>query len=330
MNGVRAADPASPLFGGLPVARSIREIDNSTSTVIDVDQTDAIQCRPSAPRLVSDIVYESTTTRYGQPLSLKLDLQIPAEATAAKPLPLVVFITGGGFFIAPKGSALDKRTFVADAGYVVATIEYRVVDSGTAVDAVADTKAAIRFLRARSGDYHIDPRHVAVWGESAGGYLAAMAGTTAALRPFEAGPNLDRSSAVQAVVDMYGLSDLTRIGADYDAATEAAHHSAEMTEAEYVNGRESGLGVLDDRAAAKKVNPITYVDADDPPFLLFHGRRDGLVSPSQTLLLHTELRAAGVASRRYVVNDTGHAGTAWSSNEVMDLVVAFLDHALKR
>ena len=172
------------------------------------------------------------------------------------------------------------------------------------------------------------PRGIGVWGESAGGYLAAMVGVTNGLARFDptgTGP----STKVQAVVDAYGLSDLTKIGADYDTATEEAHHSPSITEAEFVNGKDSGFGILDDLAEARRANPVTYVSDDDPPFLLLHGSRDGLVSPSQTVLLRRALASRGVPARRYVVDGAGHAGPEWSTSPAMRLVVAFLARALR-
>jgi dipeptidyl aminopeptidase/acylaminoacyl peptidase len=85
-------------------------------------------------------------------------------------------------------------------------------------------------------------------------------------------------------------------------------------------------------------NPITHVDSSDPPFLIEHGSEDKAVSPSQTLLLHSALRAAHVDSTRYVIEGAGHgdlnpsdtkATLPWSTATVMDTIVGFLQKNLK-
>ena len=224
---------------------------------------------------------------------------------------------------------------MAEHGYAVASIEYRTTaDGATYTDGLADVKSAIRYLRAHATQYDINASKVAVWGQSAGGYLAAMTGTTNGDSQFNLGGNLDQSSNVQAVVDEFGPSDLANIAADFDPSTQRARSGPDHSVAKYVNGPASGKSLSDDPAAAAAANPVNYVRASAAPFLLFHGSADNLVSPSQTLLLHEALRAAGVQSTRYVLVGAGHGDLAaltnpdsakpWSTNEVMNLLVSFL------
>ncbi|HEV7613628.1 MAG TPA: prolyl oligopeptidase family serine peptidase [Steroidobacteraceae bacterium] len=67
-----------------------------------------------------------------------------------------------------------------------------------------------------------------------------------------------------------------------------------------------GTRLLDTQIATTAANPVTYVKPDHPPFLIFHGNRDRLISPSQTLILHNALSAAGGHSVRYVLDGAGH------------------------
>ena len=158
----------------IPVAKSVAKSDTSTSTVIKPGGP-RIECGSTEVETRSDIVYSRSWTD-GERLELKLDIQVP-KSTGRKPL--VVYVSGGGFITSSKGAALDHRTYVAEAGYVVASIQYRTLTNGaTYRNAVGDAKSAIRYLRARADEFGIDPRKVAVWGESAGGYIAAMVGTT--------------------------------------------------------------------------------------------------------------------------------------------------------
>jgi acetyl esterase/lipase len=325
--------PAGPPQGGPPIvlAKSVAPSDTSTSTVIKGDGPQ-IQCGATEIETKKDITYSTPTTG-----PLKLDVQTPKTAGAK---PLVVYLTGGGFVMAPKESALPARTYVAEAGFVVASIQYRTIMNGaTYRDGVADVKAAIRFLRANAAEYGVDPSKVAVWGDSAGGYLAAMTGATNGLAEFEVGDHLDQSSAVRAVVNKFGASDLSKTAADFDVAAQQAALAPDNNLAQYVFGPPGGKSVLDDPAAVAKANPVTYVDANDPPELLMHGSADTIMSPSQTLLLHDALRAAGVDSTRYVLDGASHgdlafpgdpnAGLPWSSQQAMNVIVDFLHGHLK-
>ncbi|MCU1683987.1 MAG: alpha/beta hydrolase [Amycolatopsis sp.] len=310
------------------VAKLVAPSDTSTSTVIDPTGPQ-IECGKTAVDTHNDVVYSKPAPG----TELKLDVIVPKTGGTK---PLVVYVSGGGFVQSIKEAALDQRTFIAEAGYVVASVQYRTTTTGaTYRDAVSDVKAAIRYLRAHADEYGINPAKVGVWGESAGGYLAAMTGTTNGVKTFEAGDNLDQRSDVQAVVDKFGPSDLTKIQADFDPATQEAYVGPGGSTAAFVYGPDSGMAIGADPAAVAGANPATYVDSASPAFLLFHGDDDRIISPSQTLLLHTALRAKGVDSTRYVLSGAGHGDLAailggdpesalpWTTAEVVGEIVAF-------
>ena len=330
--------PPRPPVPDIVFATSVTPSDTSSSIVLDLPRGEQIRIGRIRVEASDDIVYATRDTDLGQRLELALDLLV-AQTEAAKPL--VVYLTGGGFVISPKEGAAERRRYVAEAGYAVASVRYRtVMDGATYADGVADVKSAIRFLRAHAARYGIDPRRVAVWGESAGGYLAAMTGATSGIERFEAADDPDCSSDVQAVVDLFGPSDLLSIAADFDQAAQRAHSAPGIPAAAYVFGPGAGGRALaDDPAAVALADPAAYVRPGTPPFLLFHGSLDTMVSPSQTLLLHTALRAQGVESTRYVLTGAGHgdlgflgdpeSGLPWTTRETMDRIVEFLDRTLK-
>jgi acetyl esterase/lipase len=317
------------------LAKTVAPGDTSTSAVID-GSGPQIRCGNAQLRTYSDIRYD-TPMSGDTPIPLKLDLQVP-RASCKKPL--VVYISGGAFLTNDKTANLRRRTYVAEQGYVVASVEYRTVPSGaTYPDAVADVKSAIRYLRAHADQYDITASKVAVWGESAGGYLAAMTGVTNGLSRFENSGNPGQSSAVQAVVDEFGPSDISKIASDYDTAAQEMNYAAANWLAQFVFGARTTLSVQDDPAAMASANPLTYVGASSPPFVLLHGSADQLVSPSQTRILHNALRAKGVDSTRYVVEGANHgdltfmgfdpdAVKQWSSQQVMDGITSFLNKQL--
>jgi acetyl esterase/lipase len=343
-SGVRAGCPQfTPMHGLMPllfrigvlpkppIAASIAPSDTSTSIVIRPDRDDQIQCGKTPLKTIQDVVYASPRLKDGKSLSLKMDILIPEPARKRT---VVVYVPGGGFVVAAKEGALNLRTYVAESGFAVASIQYRTSrDGATYRDGVADIKAAIRYLRANAAKYGIDADVVAVWGESAGGYLAAMVGVTNHNSAFEAGADLNQSSDVQGVIDDFGASDLSKMAADFDAPTQHATYTNEGL-IQYI-GKSSDAKTLDAGIATTAANPLKYIQANAPPFLILHGNQDRLVSPSQTLLLHDALVAAGARSTRYVVDGAGHgdlafmgdtqSGLLWSTNQVMNLIVTFLN-----
>ncbi len=124
-----------------------------------------------------------------------------------------------------------------------------------------------------------------------GGHLAALLGTSDSSAGFDVGGYLDRSSRVQAVVTLSGLSDFTvPIRGGAGAAIFFAF------------GAMAGTG--DARLAA--ASPVTYVSADDPPFLIFHGDKDAVVPVEQAEILDGRLKAAGVPSTLVIVRGGDH------------------------
>nr|WP_321450830.1 alpha/beta hydrolase [uncultured Carboxylicivirga sp.] len=315
---------------GLRMPKFIKPTDNSTSTVLTNLSKERHWFRElpadSEMDLVKDVVFHQSESIDGDPMSLKMDVITYKDD---KVRPCVVYVIGGGFSHAMKERNLYDRYEVAKGGYVVASVQYHVISTGIYSDAVKDIKAAIRYLRANAKEYGIDPEKMAVWGESAGGYLSAMVGTTNGVEKFEEGENLDQSSDVKAVIDTYGLSDLTKVGDDYDEEAAKAHHTVKSPDGQFVHGKNSGLTSLDKPEVVAQANPITYVDENDPPFLLFHGMQDKAVSPSQTLLLHNALREKGVSSTRYVLEGAGHATAEFSDPQVINIIISFLDKHLK-
>jgi acetyl esterase/lipase len=311
------APPPPPI----PLATSVAAVDTSTSIVIRPDPADQITCRDDVLQTIRGVVFATRALPDGKSMNLLMDVQVPKPR--GKRHPVVIYVPGGGFMMAAKEQAPNLRTYVADAGFVVASVQYRTMRNGaTFRDSVADVKSAIRYLRANARKYAIDADRVAVWGESAGGYIASMVGVTNGVKSFDVGNDLDQTSDVQAVVDKFGPSDVSKIAADFDPQLRASYQ-ANNPFLPYLEGK-----------AATAANPLTYIKATAPPFLIFHGSQDRLVSPSQTLLLHNALAAAGVRSTRYVLEGAGHgdlafmgdieAGLPWSTRQTMGIIIDFL------
>jgi acetyl esterase/lipase len=330
--------PASPAggHGAMPeivLGRSIAPSDNSTSAVIAAAAGPQIRTGAVGVTAHTGVVYATREDADGQDLPLRLDLLVP-QTPGAKPL--VVYLPGGGFVLSMKEAALERRTYVAEAGYAVASAEYRTVRHGaTYRDAVADAKSAIRFLRAHAAQYGLDTSKVVVWGESAGGYLACMVGATNGIPEFESPDNPEFTSDVQAVINQFGLSNLLKFVADFDPEAQQALLRPGTAAASFVFGPGTSLSLADGPEAVSTADPTQYVTAKTPPFLHFHGSADNVVPPNQSLLLHTALLERGVDSSRYVLTGAEHgalsamlgdpeAALPWSTEEILGYITDFL------
>jgi acetyl esterase/lipase len=189
---------------------------------------------------------------------------------------------------------------------------------------IHDLKAAVRWLRANAAQYGIDPERVGAWGESSGAHLVALLGTSAGVPMLEgtlgpAGP----SSAVRAVVDWYGPTDFLQMDA-HRLPEGMAHDPADSPESRLVGGPIQSRKVI-----VQAANPVTYVGADDPPFLIFHGDRDPLVPHHQSVLLHAALAAAGVPVTLHTLAGAGHGTPEFRTPEVGRAMVEFFDRHVK-
>lgn len=307
-------------------------VDSSTANMPNKAESHLLKVNVVTPEIkqISGVVYEQVPSRGYENVAMKMDILKPQSKTS---LPAIVYVTGGGFINANKDNGIQLRMHLAEAGYVVASIEYRVAPTAVFPQPLEDVKASIRYLRANAKKFNIDPDRIGIVGGSAGGYLTAMAGVTSGTTTFDKGENLDQSSSVKAAVDLYGLSDLTRIGDDYSDAVKEAHKSAGATEALWVNGSPvfggRDGGILADPAAAKAADPMTYVGKNSAPMLLMHGTKDFVVSPSQPDLLFQALRKEGIPSGRYLVEGAAHGGVYWDQAEALSIITDFFNKYLK-
>jgi acetyl esterase/lipase len=252
----------------------------------------------------------------------RLDVYVPK---AAGRYPALLWIHGGAW------SGGDKLAppvrYLADRGYVVASTRYRFSSEAPFPAQIQDVKAAVRFLRARAQTYKIDPTRIAVAGESAGGHLASLLATSKGVAALEGAAlgHAAESSAVAAAAPFYGPSDFTLMNAQAEAAgcVDAMDHDAEGSP----ESRLVGCTVAADSCeeSVQAANPIRYVDANDPPFLIQHGARDCTVPPDQSRVLHAALEAAKVESQLVIEPQRDHGGAPFE-RAALD---RFLDRTLR-
>lgn len=275
----------------------------------------------------SGVIYSQHATPH-ELVQLKMHLLIPQSA---EPKPAIVFFPGGGFTSSDLDRYFQFRYILAEYGFVVATAEYRVVPNKFPA-LLEDGKAAVRYLRYHAKDLGIDPNRIGVLGDSAGGYMAQIVGTTNGETKYDQGDYTEVSSDVQAACSIYGISDLLNIGEGYSEDIVAVHHSPAVTEALLVNGPAfntfPGASIDADLKRAQEASAINHVDANDPPMLLLHGSADTLVSPWQSAHMFEKMKSAGVDVNYVMVEGAPHGGELWHQFPVVKVVAEFFKDKL--
>lgn len=277
---------------------------------------------------ISGVVYSQVFERGRSVRGLKMTLFVPRTKEKK---PAVLYFPGGGFTSADHEKFLEMRYALARAGYVVAACEYRAVPNKFPA-LLEDAKAAVRWMRAHASEFGVDADRIGLLGDSAGGYVVQMAGATNGEKNWDVGDFKEVSSDVQAVVSIYGISDLTTIGEGI--GNEKVHASAAVTEALLLNGPAfkdfAGASVNADPQKAKAASPIGHVDGTEPPFLLMHGSGDKVVSPLQSKKMFEALQNKKVEAEYVLVRGAEHGDLPWYQPGVISRVMNFFDRHLKR
>jgi acetyl esterase/lipase len=257
---------------------------------------------------------------------LKLDLYLP-EQKSTKPMPLAVFVHGGGWVQGSKKSGLwlqSVKDELNKRGYVVASVDYRLAPQFKWPLFMNDVKCSIRFLRANAEQYNIDPKRVGAWGTSAGGHLVAMLGTTDKNDKLDADHYKNESSAVQAVVDMFGPSDMPLL------VSERQH----VQRANIVFGVDLQEKGMTNSASLKQASPIEHVSNKSAPTLIIHGEKDELVHSNQADVFYEKLKAANVPTKLIMVKNGTHglatANIEPTRRELVQEICDWFDKYLKK
>ena len=235
------------------------------------------------------------------------------------PLPVVIFVHGGGF--CGGNTEDDGRSVLYTAegaihvlrfGYALALVDYRMLPEFEIMDAIHDVKAVIRYLRANAATLGLDAEHIALFGESAGGYLVDIVGVTGDNPDFE-DPGMGHpgiSTKVSAVVSWYSLCEIG--------------HRLDL----FFHNRHDAIT----RAALRFfLNPIHHVDAATPPFLLQHGVCDTEVDPDNSIRLYNRLCAVtgDEENELELIEGADHAVRWFITPENGERIVRWLDLFMK-
>ena len=245
-------------------------------------------------RIPDDIVvFYNLSYREGPTASWKLDLAMPKEPASAT-RPAIVVIHGGGWIEGSRSSfsrAQDRRPGhiidFAKLGFVAVSIDYRLAKEAPFPAAIQDCKCAVRWLRANSEKYQIDPERIGACGNSAGGHLALMLGMVDKSADMEGdGPYQDHSSMVQAVVSDSGPIDLLH---------QYHHEQVHKAIGSFLGGPPEGSRLAD----YKRASPSNYVSANGPPLMLIYGAVDTQVGVETSDRFVEALGRAGLKDISY-------------------------------
>lgn len=274
---------------------------------------------------ITDIPYASASE------SQKLDIYYPNEEQE-QPYPVIIAIHGGGFMMGSKtGGDVQPMLEGVNRGYAVVSIGYRLSDEAVFPGAISDVRAAIRFIKANAEQYHLDASKIAVWGDSSGGNLAALAGTTGDDDTLNGDhtENLEYSSSVNAVVDWFGPIDFLQMDAQFEASgitPKMGKTSSDTSpESKYIGGN-----ITENVEQTQKANPTNYITTDDPCFLIQHGNADSNVPLQQSENFASALtEVLGAEKVQFdILEGAGHGTAQFESAENLDRVFSFLNSAL--
>ena len=262
---------------------------------------------PPAAKVTNDVVYGTAGG-----VKLRLDASVPA---GAGPHPAVILVHGGAW------QAGDKTNFralfdpLSRAGYAWFSINYRLAPKATIPEAAKDVEAAVQWVQDNAVQYNIDPKRVALLGESAGGHLVELVAART--------PN-DSPLRPSAVVALYAPSDLSAL-ADSLQATGMNIQPLLKT----LLGRTTMDAAT--KALLREASPVTHVRAGLPPFLLLHGTADRLVPVAQSIAFKAACEAAGVPCELITVRNGPHGMMFWNAMDpsYKGKILAFLDQQLR-
>lgn len=221
---------------------------------------------------------ENITYRKINGTCLQMDIYRPAEKIKGG-TPAILLIHGGGWISGSRENQKAMARCLAKAGFVTATVSYRLSSEASYPAAVLDIKAAVRWLRKKAGKYAIDPGKIAILGTSAGAQLATLVGVTPENGLFREGKP-KYSDRVQAIINVDGIVSFI-------------HPEAEEGKyAAYWLGGPKAENVQ----KWKEASPLEYVDENTPPALFvnsaqprFHAGRDDMIKIMEKHGIYSEV-----------------------------------------
>ena len=256
----------------------------------------------------------------------RLDIYLPARGEA--PFPVIITIAGSAFF---SNNSKDRAFRIGEPllvhGFAIVAVNHRSSRDAIFPAQINDIKGVVRFLRANAAKYGLDTRFLGITGDSSGGHLSALMGTSGGVKDYTVGHktlsiegtvggNSEESSRIDAVVDWYGPTSFQKMDS---CGSNMEHDAPDSPESTLLGGP-----IQDNDALCALADPITYIDKNDPPFLIVHGDADPLVPHCQSILLHEALTKSGVVSEMITVPGGGHGDGIWLEKNIERMANFFL------
>lgn len=277
-----------------------------------MQETIKIRSRQEVLSLVTNITFANVPCWYDATRrDLHMDLIVPKNRQEHAPCPAIIWICGGAYMVVDHSVWMPELVRFARAGYVVASVEYRTSNEAPFPAQLIDVKSAVRYLKAHAKEYCIDPDRIYAMGESAGGTLACLLGTTGCRSEYDQGDNLTFSSEVHGVVDFYGITDLA------DNAWEVGGAVPPWTVDAFL-----GAGYC--QPQAKAASAIYHVAENTPPFMILHGTEDSVVPLEQSRRLFNVLQENNVPAQFLLLEGAGHGDDCFYQDAIMEKILNFL------
>lgn len=226
----------------------------------------------------------------------KLDVYRPRGANA--PVPVLVYIHGGGWVAGTKEAAMLNIMPYLEMGWAVVNVEYRMGPVSLAPAAVEDCLCALKWVIRNAKTNQFDVDKIVVTGHSAGGHLSLTTGMMGDTDLHRECPGNEKLK-VAAIVNWYGITDVVDL---LDGPNQKSYAV-------------QWLGSMPDRnTIAKRVSPLEYVRKDMPPVITIHGDADPTVPYQHGVRLHQALEKAGVPNQLVTVPGGKHGGFSRDEN----------------
>ncbi len=284
---------------------------------------------------LDNICYSRVTDLEGNPMDLMMSIMVQngnSEMRLATGMddeedrqkkPCIMWIPGGGFRGCDKNLMVAEMQFLADAGFVLASIYYRSSAEGHYPDQIIDVKTAIRFLRAHSEEYLIDPDRIGVIGRSAGGHLSSMA----AMNTDDNinGEWAEYSSRVQACCNLFGPAELVGLMRKEIEDIKNNPNHRWKTPGESHGGALVGGDVPDMMERLKAASPMEYIKEAMCPMIILHGDQDPLVPYAQSDAFYDAITAKGLEEKvnLYCIKNGGHGTREFFQEETKKIILDF-------
>jgi acetyl esterase/lipase len=273
---------------------------------------------PEGTITYSNIPYAGDTV-----LKHLLDIYVPPNIK--KKIPLVVWIHGGAWMLNDKYADMSYmqktvKSFI-DSGYALASIDYRYSTTAIFPAQIKDCNEAVEFLYEHAAKYNLDKNRIAVIGFSAGGHLAslmALSNNNNVQEFYPPGKKINFK--IRCAFDFYGPSDLVMLATNPDTS---------------VNNERDPVAILlgampvNRPDLAKIASPVTYVDKNDPPFLIVQGEKDQSVPNTESKILSSWLTLAGVPNKLIIVPGAPHYGKMYDADYIREDIFKYLDKYMK-